>query len=72
MSKLDEHYFQISIDIMQGGFILNYPKSVTGKDVGNSLGYMQAREIFTSQQKLSKKIKEVLDEITNEADTAQK
>lgn len=70
MSKLDQHYFSLSIDVVKGGFILNYPKPLTDANV--QIGYTQTREIFTSQQKLSKKIKEVLDEITNEADTAQK
>lgn len=70
MSKLDEHYFSLSIDVVKGGFILNYPKLLS--DAGIEIRYVQTREIFTSQQKLSKKIKEVLDEITNEADTAQK
>ena len=70
MSKLDNFHFSINVEVVNGGFILNYPKQVITANRETSFNYV--REIFTSQQKLSKKIKEVLDEITNEADTAQK
>lgn len=70
MSKasLANHYFHLNVEVITGGFILSFPKQLNNEH--DPLGYTQVREIFTSQQKLSKKIKEVLDELTKDADEA--
>lgn len=74
MAKLNTYRFQLQIDVIQGGFLLQYPHKEEGTpqiNFGGETPYVQYHEIFTSQQKLSKKIKEVLDEITSEDEAPQ-
>jgi len=51
----------ITIEVVQGGFILTYPvisASADGSDYTE-----QAREVFVSPRKLNQKIKEVIDAV---------
>lgn len=47
--------YHVNIEILQGGFVLNYPEISTD---GESLTFK--REVFVTQRKLNLKIKEVL------------
>jgi hypothetical protein len=64
---LKQYHIHIGVRVLEGGFILSYPEKIKPDD-GH---FTQVDEIFTSQQKLSKKIKEVLDSITSEDETPQ-
>jgi phage pi2 protein 07 len=51
------HDFNITIEIMKGGYVLHYP--VNAGDYWN-----QHREIFSSSRKMNQRIKEVLEKVS--------
>ncbi len=51
--------FQITIEIIRGGYVVHFPEQVGGqKDV-----WSMRREIFVSPRKMHQKIKEVVDAV---------
>lgn len=54
---------QIVIDVVKGGFVLTYP----APDL-NGVLTVWTREVFTSQRKLTQKIKEVLEAVSTTPD----
>jgi len=50
---------RITISVVLGGFILEYPVRVQGTDTWNP-----QKEVFTSQRKLNQKLKEVIKDIS--------
>lgn len=54
-----QHDFQITIEVVKGGFILTYPHQASkeGDD------WTIEREVFVSSRKLNQKIKEVIDNV---------
>lgn len=52
----------ITIEVVQGGFILTYPEISTAADGTEEVD--PAREVFVSPRKLNQKLKEVIDKIS--------
>jgi hypothetical protein len=61
---LDFYNVEVVIEIVNGGFILNYPtfENAGNADELSSVG--QRREVFHTRAKLNKKLKEVVDNLT--------
>ena len=59
MSNIPQDY-NITIQIVKGGFVLHYPSKPTGDGNSVNLSYY-IQEVFTSTRKMHQKIKEVLD-----------
>lgn len=54
-----QHDFQITIEVVKGGFILTYPHQASKE----SDDWTIEREVFVSSRKLNQKIKEVIDNV---------
>jgi hypothetical protein len=65
MAKKQNWQPAISIEVVQGGFILTYP--VLEQEEGAEVMNMY-REVFVSPRKLNQKIKEVIDGLSTVAD----
>lgn len=52
-----QYHVNINIEVMEGGFILNYPVI---KEEGGKMFLENTRQIFVAQRKLNQKVKEVL------------
>ena len=65
INKLD---LSVSINIVRGGFVLTYPFVITSV-VDGSEQVFERKEVFTSANKMKKRIAEVLDsfKLTDEA-----
>lgn len=59
---------QVKIDIVRGGFVLTYPHVISSL-VDGSETMFERKEVFTSANKMKKRIAEVLDsfKLTDEA-----
>lgn len=55
---MNKYHLSVNIEILDGGFVLSYPQIEDGVEHP-----FIAREVFTSQSKLIKKMKEVLDQL---------
>ena len=52
---------QVKIDIVRGGFVLTYPHVITSIADGSETVY-ERKEVFTSANKMKKRISEVLEQ----------
>lgn len=52
---------QVKIDIVRGGFVLTYPHVITSVADGSETVY-ERKEVFTSANKMKKRISEVLEQ----------
>ena len=52
---------QVKIDIVRGGFVLTYPHVVTSV-VNGSEEVFERKEVFTSANKMKKRLSEVLEQ----------
>lgn len=55
----------ITIEVVKGGFVLTYPSPSKESSVFN---YSMECEVFTSQRKLTQKLKDVLDTLSTTPD----
>ena len=65
LNKLE---LQVKIDIVRGGFVLTYPHVISSV-VDGSESVFERKEVFTSANKMKKRIAEVLEsfKLTDEA-----
>lgn len=54
-------YQNINIEVVTGGFIFTYTVDRPASSGNSTMVTEQEREVFTSQSKLTKRVKEVLD-----------
>jgi hypothetical protein len=60
MNNLNTQNLQVTIDIVRGGFVLTYPYVITSV-VDGSETLFERKEVFTSSNKMKKRISEVLE-----------
>jgi hypothetical protein len=58
---MNEYGMQLTIEVVKGGFILQYPTQVPN---ASQEEWVTAREVFVSPRKLNQKVKEVIESVS--------